>query len=396
MTRWSQPFAAWAVAWALCSSLPCAADTTSRASIAGDPCEARWDAAAEQALVWEHPTGFALPQGLAVDARGLLHVAMKSAGVQTFSTRGGPAIGQVPRAKLDNLDAMHLTLVGSRLYVALGSFFSASGEHAGLAILDVSQPRAPLVLGVWRSDEKLKGAATVAIDGAHAYLGAMSAGVMVLDVSNPANIRKLTTFQPDIHFPRRNPSRIGHPNARGLAIAAGKLWVAYDAGGLRVLDISQPARPREVSRYINSKMIGKQQAYNNLVIHAGTAYVGVDYAGLEILDVKNPGAIRQIGWWNPWSAEKPSNLWFNCPGHVNQVEFDARLRRVYLSAGDSELQVVDVANPAQPRLVQRYGSPGNKQGVWGLGIDDDRVYLSYIRAAIPFNANWSGIRAVQR
>lgn len=68
----------------------------------------------------------------------------------------------------------------------------------------------------------------------------------------------------------------------------------------------------------------------------------------------------------------------------------------YLSAGGSELQVIDIADAAHPRQVASYGRREDKVGVWGLTISADRVYLAYITAVIPFQGTWSGIKAVQR
>ena len=140
----------------------------------------------------------------------------------------------------------------------------------------------------------------------------------------------------------------------------------------------------------------KQQAYNNIVLNGNLAYIGVDYAGLEIVDISNPRKIRQVGWWNPWNAHTLKNLWLNSPGHINQVVLDARRKRVYLSAGDSELQIVDVSRPKTPKLVSHFGRPKNKLGVWGLAVSGDYVYLAYIKTLIPFQGTWSGIKAVSR
>jgi hypothetical protein len=224
----------------------------------------------------------------------------------------------------------------------------------------------------------------------------MTQGVMIFDVSRPEKIEHVSTFQPDIHFPRKNPGKVQHPNARGLALRENLLYVAYDAGGLRVLDVSDKKRPREVGRYLNPQMAKRPQAYNNLVIDRNLAYVAVDYAGLEILDIRNPRDIRQVGWWNPWQAGTAKNNWFNSPGHTNQIALDARKNLAYLSAGDSELQVVDVSDPARPRLAARFGRTKDKLAVWGLTVSPDRVYLTYIQALSPFQGTWSGIKAVKR
>lgn len=350
---------------------------------------------------WELATPGLLPQAISVDPGnpGYLFAALKSGGVAVLET--GPAAppreaARISRDDFGGLDAMNLAVRDRRLYVALGDFFAASGSRAGLGIVDVTDPRAPHVQDVWITPAVLKGAAAVVVDGRHAYLGAMTEGVMIFDVLEPHAIRHVTTFRPDIHFPRTNPNAVQHPNVRGLAIDAPWLYVAYDAGGVRVVDIGAPAAPREVGRYVNAGMRSKQQAYNNIVIDGSRAYAAVDYAGLEILDIRNPAGIRQLGWWNPWRAETMGNLWFNSPGHTNQLAFDARRQLVYLSAGDSELQVVAVSDPRRPRLVADYGQPKNGRGTWGVTLADDAAYLTYIEAIVPFRSTWSGIVAVTR
>jgi hypothetical protein len=94
--------------------------------------------------------------------------------------------------------------------------------------------------------------------------------------------------------------------------------------------------------------------------------------------------MRQVGWWNPWQCDSASNLWLNSPGHTNQVAFDKEHQSIYLSAGDSELQVVDVSDPRQPRLIDQYGAPRNGLGAWGVGMSSETLYLTYVQALIPF------------
>lgn len=353
-------------------------------------------------VVWEFATPRVLPQAILRDRAGheCLYVALKNGGLAILDIsrpRAAPTtIATVETANLSGLDVMHLTQQGDLLYLALGDFFNARGAPAGLAVVRVTDPHNPKVLSVWKSSENLNGAAAVIVRDKYAYLGAMSHGIFVFDVSNPENVRKAAEILPDVEFPRKPLGKTQHPNARGFALQAEYLYVAFDAGGLRVINVADPLQPREVGRYVNGGMKQKQQAYNNLVIDGTTAYVAIDYAGLEVLDVRNPGNIKPIAWWNPWAAETPNNLWFNSPGHTNQIEFDAKRRQVYLSAGDSELLVVDVSDRARPRLAARYGEPKDKLGAWGLTVADDHVYLAYITAVIPFHGTWSGIKAISR
>lgn len=354
-------------------------------------------------LLWEFPTPRGAPQALLPDqaGRGLLYAAIKDEGLAVLEPQDGAVpprrTATLGKAQFGGLDAMNLAQSGNRLYIALGTFFAAGGAQAGLAIVDVSASKSPKVLSVWKSPQKLHGAAAILVEGDHAYLGAMEHGVFVFDVRDPTAPKKVAEFQPDLNFPRANPNRIQRPNARGLAKSGNLLYVAFDAGGLRIVDVADPRRPREVGRFINPGMVRKQAAYNNLVIDGSTAFCAVDYAGVEVLDVRDPKRIRLLGWWNPWKGDAPSSIWFNSPGHTNQIELDAKSKRLYVSAGDSDLVVLDVSSPsAAPKWVARYGAAKDGKGVWGVALGPDCVYLAYIKTLIPLRSEWAGIKCVRR
>ena len=347
---------------------------------------------------WEYATGADLPQSVAVDAgrRPYIYVALKSGGLLVLDTsepQPAPA-AIVGRSQLGGLDAMYVTQQGDRLYLALGDFFNAHGDKAGLAVVNIKNPKQPKVAATWSTDRPVQGAATVLVDGDYAYLGAMTEGVFVFEKSS---LRLVSVIRPDPDYPRRNPSRTMRPNARGLAMYQDTLFIAYDAGGIRALDVSDKKNPREIGRYINPKVgLAKQQAFNNLVIDWPYAYAATDYCGMDVVDIRDPAHMRLAGWWNPWRCDKMSNLWFNSGGHTNQIGLDAARHLVYLSAGASELQVVNVADPASPRLAAQYRDAKKKQGAWGMTLAAEAVYLDYITAFIPFQGSWAGVRAVTR
>jgi len=353
-------------------------------------------------LEWEYPTPKQYPQAIVSDQKGrpYLHVALKNGGLailEASDPRKPPReCANLGIERFGGLEVMNLTQQQDVLFLALGNFFDARGSQAGLAAVSVKQPRTPKVLALWKSTDTLHGSAAVLVHGTTAYLGAINHGVLIFDVADPSNFRMLGSIVPDVNFPLKNPGKVQHPNARGLAFKDDLLYVAYDAGGLRVINVKNPRLPREVGRYINMGMGKKQQAYNNLVIDGTTALIAVDYAGLEIVDIRDPRQITQVAWWNPWQAHTLGNLWFNSPGHTNQLEYDAARRLVYLSAGDADLQVVDVSDRTRPRLSAAFGATKDKLGVWGLSITPEHVYLAYIPAFVPFRGTWAGIKTVKR
>ncbi|MCA9509522.1 MAG: hypothetical protein KC560_02375 [Myxococcales bacterium] len=356
-------------------------------------CVAR-EAPAEPPLVWDVPTGSTLPLATLRDERAgsdALFVAHKAGGLAVWSLAVSPPVevARLAASAFGGLHVVHLAQRGDRLFVALGDPFALAGSRAGLAVVDVADPAAPAHLDQWTSSGVVCGASDVEVSDAAIYLGAMGLGVVVLTFDGVA-LREETTVVPGGGTPSCG---FLAPNVRGLFLAGDRLYVGNDGGGLVVLDASAPTAPVEIGAYANPALGGKPQAYNHVVVDGALAYAAVDYCGLEILDVADPAAIAPVGWWNPWGCETPANVWFDSPGHANEIALDAARRRVVLSAGDSEVLVVDVSDPANPALVDAVGAPGNGRGVWGVELEGNVAVATYIVAAIPFQGGVNAVRA---
>ena len=335
-----------------------------------------------------------LPQGIVADItkKPYVYIAAKNGGliVLETSTKELTQVAQIPIANLNNMEVMHLYQQGNYLYLALGNFFE-KGHKAGLAIINSANPKSPIIESVWEAKNTAKGSAFVKVVDDHAYLCTMNAGVFILDISNKKNILELSQIIPDKNYPTQNPNSVQEPNARGLDIQGNYLYVAYDAGGIRTIDISSKENPVEVSNYINTNF-NKQKAYNNILIDGSYAYVATDYCGMETLDISDPENIKRVSWCNPWLCESPSNNWFNSPGHANQLALDHENKLIYLSSGASEITVIDVSNPLDCTFKYSIGSRATPEAVWGLTFADKKLYATYINSIIPFQGNWSGVK----
>lgn len=348
-------------------------------------------------ILWEVHTPLSLPQGIILDEKGrnYIYVASKTRGLIVLDNNKSPArqVANVSTNSFGNHDAMHLTQQGDYLFIALGDFFSGNVK-AGMAIIDVSNPEKPLTTDFWESQAVEEGSAIVIVKDDYAYLGAMSKGIYVFDVSDKNNIAELSQFVPDLDFPNPNPGSIQRPNARGMAIRANHLFVANDAGGIRVIDVSDKSNLREISKYINNRF-NKQKAYNNILLNGDYAYVATDYCGMEILDISDVKNIQLASWCNPWRCDTPENNWFNSEGHTNQLVYDAQNKRVALSSGGSEITVMDVSDPENCKFISSLGTRDNNLGTWGLTMSGSKVYATYITTLIPFTGNWSGIKCIE-
>ncbi|MEM7040651.1 MAG: hypothetical protein AAF570_27055, partial [Bacteroidota bacterium] len=342
-----------------------------------------------------------LPQTVIFDRqnRPYYYLACKAGGFITFDHNNPAAplpIDTIPVTDLLDLEVMNAYQRGDYVYLALGNFFGNNTQESGIAVVDVSTPTVPVLMDAWKTNQPAtdKGSAYVYVEGDYAYLAAMTNGLMIFDISDPANIDSVAQYIPDVNWPVANPSSVAMPNARGLAIRDTLLYLAYDAGGVRVLSIADLTAPYQLHQYINQAVISQQQAYNNILLDGDFAYCAVDYCGVEVLDISDRDTTSQAAWWNPWNCDLGGGQWFSSPGHTNQLHLDEDRALLFLSAGGSEMVVVDVSDPMQPDSCRGFGYHGNDLGVWGVDVHEGRIGLTYINALVPFFATWSGVKVL--
>ena len=284
-------------------------------------------------------------------------------------------------AVLSGLNVSNLEQVDDLLYLALGGFSSGT-QSAGLAVLDLTNASSPAVLGQWNGGATYaQGSAIVKVDDGHAYLGAMEDGIIVLDVSDPANIQFMSSYQPDPTW----PGIAGYPpNGRGMAIVGDVLYLAFDAGALRSIDISDPSSLTEIGHYLNpSHPILTNPAYNNVVVIGDRAYCTIDYCGLEVVDISDPANMAQTAWLNPWNCIGLS--WFGSDGHTNELITALGDSLLFVSGADSEILVYDVTDPDMPLLKGGHILPNDSASTWGVDVFGDLVVGNFINNhGIPF------------
>jgi len=279
------------------------------------------------------------------------------------------------------------------LYISLGGFHGTA-QDAGLAIYNVDDPENAVLLDRWDSSAFNTGSAIVRVQDGYAYLGAMESGVVILDVNEPDDISFVSAFQPDTAW----PGIVSYPpNARGMALKGDTLFLAYDAGGIRAIDVSDKSAPFEIGHYVNPQQpANTADAYNNLRLVGDLCFVATDFCGFEVVDISDPTNMQQVAWVNPWDCNGLS--WFGSDGHTNELITAMHDSLLFISGGDSEVLIYDITAPAQPQLVGGIIQPNDSAVVWGLDVKDSLVVLNYINNSAvifppqPYYADDGGYR----
>ena len=203
--------------------------------------------------------------------------------------------------------------------------------------------------------EEAEGARAVALSGDLAYVASGESGLRVVDISEPARPREVGVWdQPGY--------------ARGIVISGNYAYLAHNWYGLRVIDISDPGNPRRVG------WICWQENTWGVAVSGNYAYLANFEFGLRVIDVSNAGAPREVAS-------------VHTPGHALQVTVSGNY--VYLSAMEAGLRIIDVSDPTRPREVATVNTHGSANDVAVLGtyayLADGEAGLRVIDITDPTN-----------
>jgi len=326
--------------------------------------------------------------------RPYIYMACSDSGLMVLdiSEPGSPQVAsRMYPSVFGGLKVMNLEQYGNLLYLAVGDL-AGNGQNPGLAILDISDPADPLLLETYTHAPFTHGSAIVKVHEGFAYLGAMEEGIVVLDVIDPENIAFRSSFlPPDPTW----PDIVNYPaNARGMAITGDMLYLAFDAGALRAIDISDPGALTEVGRYVNpSHPIFTNPAYNNVLVLNDRLYATIDYCGLEIVDISDPGNMTQVNWLNPWNCSGFN--WFGSDGHDNEMLTALGDSLLFVSGADSEIMVYDITDPDEPVLKGGHILPNDSAATWGVDLFGDLVVGNFINnhglPLQPYDSKYGGV-----
>lgn len=216
-----------------------------------------------------------------------------------------------------------------------------TGDHVlvlsstALYVVDVADPRRPAVVGSLRGLPYTRG---MDADGPLVLIGHADKGVTIVDVGNPA--------MPSIVGRSENAGRIEDVvMTRSLAYLA-------DGGPLRILDLADPAAPREITApALDLGYPGPDQVkMRRLARQDDRLYSFFNAGRLAILDLTKPLAPTPLG-----ILGLDAHTGLLAPGGPWVYALAAPER---FGTAANALTVVDVVNPAAPRIAWQQPMPG--------------------------------------
>jgi hypothetical protein len=235
------------------------------------------------------------------------------------------------------------------IFVTNGLAFLAQGTN-GLAILSVSNPASPQLLGSFNTAGD---ASAVRVSGNLAFVAEGSAGLQIISVTNPSN-----------------PVLIGSYNTPGnaydIAVRSNLVFVADGNAGLLILSVSNPAAPTVKGSY-STNLSPSHVCLSGNFAYLTSPFPGIGpgtnlwVSGMLIVDISNPTQPAEVGRFGTGFGT-----------------LDARDQLVF--AGTS---VISVTNPAQPGVIGSFtyhftnSPPVFRFSPCDVHVLNDLVYVIY-------------------
>jgi hypothetical protein len=233
---------------------------------------------------------------------------------------------------------------GNNTHAGKGGFLYVPRQDRGLLVVDVRNPARPQQVAEFRDE---KDQPVVRVHGACIDVWGDRACVicdrhlLVYDVSRAGQPRLLST--------------LAIPPADLLAAKGDRVYLGHAKGGFAVVDVADPAKPAVLSQLDLLPLcpVKMGEVISGLTVAKGHAFLtgrtprnqGANY--LHVVDVRDPRQPRWVKTYQPKPdlPDAPCSLWAN---FYQDLVADGD----YLFIGDyGEIQCLDIAEPAAPRLV---------------------------------------------
>jgi hypothetical protein len=230
-------------------------------------------------------------------------------------------------------------------------------------------------------------ALSLAISGDFAYIADGKAGLRIINISNPAR-----------------PFEVAVMELKGylqyITLAGNCAYIADKEFGLYIVNVSDPAKPYVVGSY-------SALGYPNSVYVTGKyAYMANDYGGMKVIKLDDPSKLEEectlktqgytsdiiIDKQMAFIADGKAGLWIANIADLKNIfkigycelqgyAYDVELSEncAYVACGKSGLKVVNIFTPGNPYEIGEFNTSGY---AWDVAIVNNRAYIADGKAGL--------------
>jgi hypothetical protein len=198
---------------------------------------------------------------------------------------GGPSIEELE----DGSNVHTLFIVGDKAYLA--------NTRTGLHIWSLANPVLPqrLLMFEFAPRNGIDGAFLhdLYVEGDRAYLNYWNAGMVIADVSNPAVPREVGRFV-GYGDESSHSSWVTTVGARRIAAHGDEEWGSH----LRLVDVTEGSET--FARQVGEWQTRPEVSAHNIMAVGSEVFAAYYQDGIRVIDISDPAAPRQTAWFNTW------------------------------------------------------------------------------------------------
>jgi hypothetical protein len=236
-----------------------------------------------------------------------------------------------------------------------GGNLCLAAEQDGLIILNVSDPDNPVIAG--RLDTQV--ASGLVVDGNTVYLADDMDGIHVIDISDPKSPKEAGRLATEVGGWELSVKEHGE---RGLAVAGNLLYVTDPAYGLTLINVNNSGDLQRAGQY----MTPLPDVLTNIKIDQENAYITGRNSGFRVVDVADPANPRELAY-----DDSRKNLYTQYP-----TGLEVSVGHAYISDGNYPFHIYSLTNPSKPVQVGALFDEAASDGAFDVVLKGDLAYLS--------------------
>lgn len=202
----------------------------------------------------------------------------------------------------------------------------------------------------------IPGGGQIFVNGTTAYVGHMRPpdGTSIIDVADPRRPKLLTTIPIGPMSHSHKVRVVGDLMVVNSETAERDIDRPYSEGGIRIYDVSTPARPRELGFFGVTGIGIHRYDFDGRYAYLSSSMDGWLHNIVLIVDLADPARPVEVSrWWMPgqWVAGGETPLRSRRIGCHHPLRFGDRLYVSYLNGG---VVILDIADIAKPKLVGHF------------------------------------------
>jgi len=170
------------------------------------------------------------------------------------------------------------------------------------------------------------------------------------------------------------------PHAWWLIVRDNFAYVALDAYGMDIVDISDLSNPVKVGN-IKKNEKGNEYFFNSVALSGDYAYIATDAHGLLVVDVSDPQNPKEVADVPAWKDTR----WLKAGGHMVRAKIVDDI--LYMSATEDGLYIYNISEKTKPVLLQKFDKSveANRGTDWALDVERGYIYTAYFNSCANTN-----------